>query len=67
MQVRQTFANTVSKQRLRDDIGNHVQDFLAKGGKIEVVSELAEPVTSNRPGWWPAAAQAIHLPSMDKD
>ena len=67
MQVRQTFANTVSKQRLRDDIGNHVQDFLDKGGKIEVVSELAGPGTSNRPGWRPAAADAIYLTGMDKD
>jgi hypothetical protein len=67
MRVTQTFANTVSKQRLRDDIGNHVQDFLDNGGKIEVVSELAVPGTSNRSSWWPAAADAIYLPRMDRD
>lgn len=67
MRVTQTFANTVSKQRLRDDIGNHVQDFLDNGGKIQVVSELAGPGTSNRSGWWPAAADAIYLPRMDRD
>jgi hypothetical protein len=67
MPVTQTFANAVSKQRLRDDISNHVQDFLDKGGIIKVVSELAGPGTSNRPGWWPAAADAIYLPRMEKD
>jgi hypothetical protein len=67
MRVTQTFANTVSKQRLRDDIGNHVQDFLDKGGVIKVVSELVEPCTSNRLGWWPTAANAIYLPRMDND
>ena len=67
MRVTQTLANAVSKQRLRVDISNHVQDFLDKGGVIKVVSELPQPGTSNRPGWWPAAANAIYLPRMDKD
>jgi hypothetical protein len=67
MRVTQTFANSVSKQRLRVDIGNHVQDFLDKGGTIEVVSELAGPGTSNRPGWWPTEAHAIYLPRMEID
>jgi len=67
MRVTQTFANTVSKQRLRDDIGNHLQEFLDKGGIIKVVSEREEPFTGNRSGWWPAAADAIYLPRMDRD
>ncbi len=67
MRATQTMANPVSKQRLRDDIGNHVQDFLDKGGIIKVVSEREEPGTGNRSGWWPAAADAIYLTGMDKD
>jgi hypothetical protein len=67
MRVTQTLANTVSKQRLRVDIGNHVQDFLDKGGVIKVVSELVEPGTRTHPCWWPAAANAIYLPRMDND
>lgn len=67
MRATQTLANTVSKQRLREDISNHVQDFLDNGGKIEVVSKLAGPATTIRTGWWPAAADTIYLPRIDKD
>ncbi len=67
MRVTQTFANTVSKQRLRVDIDKHIQDFLDQGGRIEVVSQLAAPSANTRLGWWPEAVEIIHLPSTDND
>jgi|GEM_PF-879025 len=67
MRATENFANAFSKQRLRVELNNHIEDFLHKGGRIEVLSGLAELSASPRLGRWPAAAKVVSLPSSDTD
>jgi hypothetical protein len=67
MRTTENLANIHAKQRLRVELNNHIQDFLHKGGRIAVVSGLAEHSASTRLGRWPAAAEVISLPRSDID
>jgi hypothetical protein len=48
---------THSKQRLRVEINNHIEDFLHRGGKIQVLAELPGAGQFSQGGHWPAAGE----------
>jgi len=53
-----------SKQRLRAEISNHVEDFLHKGGRIEVVDKQSLACNGARIVHRPAAADLSPISSM---
>lgn len=53
-----------SKQRLRAEISNHVEDFLHKGGTIEVVDKQSHVSNAMRMCHRPAAAEQALLSRM---
>jgi hypothetical protein len=67
MRATENLTNTFSKQRLRVELNNHIEDFLHKGGRIEVLSGLTELSASARLGRWPAAAETVSLHGPDTD
>ncbi len=67
MRATEHVANTFSKQRLRLELNNHIEDFLHQGGRIEVLSGLTELSANTRLGRWPAAAETVSLHGADTD
>lgn len=55
---------TESKQRLRTEINNHVQDFLYRGGRIDVIS-TGNPQA--RPGHRQASVELAFIPRLFED
>lgn len=53
-----------SKQRLRSEISSQIEDFLHRGGRIEVVNALQATGEHSRPGYWPAAADYAFVPTQ---
>ena len=67
MRATENLANTFSKQRLRVELNNHIEDFLSKGGRIEVLGGVAELSARTRFGRWTAAAEVASFPSPDTE
>ncbi len=67
MRATEHVANTFSKQRLRVELNNDIEDFLHKGGSIEVLSGLTELSAGARLHRWPAAAETVSLQGQDTD
>ena len=67
MRTTENLANTFSKQRLRVELNNHIEDFLSKGGRIEVLGGLAELSARSRFGPWTTAAEVARFPSPDTE
>ena len=57
-------ANTFAKQQLRVEINSHIQDFLHRGGRIEVLHGLTESRAKARVEQWPTRALAFDLPGI---
>lgn len=64
MRTIQQLDTVQSKQRQRIEISNHVEDFLHKGGRIEVVAEPSLCNNSARPGHRPAAAELALISNL---
>jgi hypothetical protein len=60
-------AGTFAKQRQRVEINAHIQDFLLKGGRIQVLHGLCESHPKARVGQWPTRAVAFDLPGTVSD
>ncbi len=56
-----------AKQRLRTEINTHIEDFLHKGGRIEVVVELSAHNRTVRLGHKQAAAELPVIPDLYGD
>ena len=53
-----------AKQRLRSEINTHIEDFLLKGGRIEVVSQLSERIVPARFSHRTAEADMAFIPAL---
>ena len=60
-------ANTFAKQQQRVEINAHIQDFLLKGGRIQVLHGLGESHPKARGEQWPTSALAFDLPGTVTD
>ncbi|MEZ5571293.1 MAG: hypothetical protein R3E64_04640 [Halioglobus sp.] len=58
-------ADTCAKDRIRIEITSHVQEFLHKGGRIEVLSEQPPSSSYTRYCGKPAAIDEMGLHSRD--
>ncbi len=65
MRTTLSLATEILKQGLRVELNHHIEDFLRKGGRIEVVDGRGAPGANTRPGRWPAAADLLSLPVAD--
>lgn len=65
MRAPQSLATEILKQGQRIELNNHIEDFLLKGGTIDVVNGPGEPGANIRPGRRPAAADLLGLPVGD--
>jgi hypothetical protein len=67
MRTTGNLTNSLSKQRLRAELNSHIEEFLHKGGSIEVLTSVVELRTHTPLGTWPAAADWFSLPGTDID
>jgi hypothetical protein len=65
MRTTKSLTTEILKQSLRLELNHHIEDFLRKGGRIEVVDEVGEAGANTRPGRRPAAADLLSLPVAD--
>lgn len=58
--------DTRDKRELREEVSQHVAEFLAKGGKIKQVDDGAHTVDYARPRAWKDTAKASFIINAEK-
>ncbi|MEZ5502482.1 MAG: hypothetical protein R3E50_07385 [Halioglobus sp.] len=67
MRITENPTEGAAKQRLRDEINRHIEDFLHRGGRIEVLGGRDAGHPDNLFAGRPATAEVLNLLNLASD